>query len=595
MKRNTGLIGAARYPNRITGAPGIHDTFDAYNSRKGNAWPLVKRVVSISPSTGFSVAYNEGSSFNVNITTEGFEDTDVLYYTIVASSGTISTGDFSDGLLSGSITLTNNIGFFSKTLTFDGTSEVDDSFVIQIRTESTSGPIQITSGVVTINNPTFTVTPSTSSFNEGSSITWNVTTTNINNGQVLYFSYGGTPANSGDISSALTGSFIINNNTGSFITTAVNDLTTEGDETLTAYVRVGSTGGTIVAQNTVIINDTSLTPAAAVTPTVTSIDEGSSVTFNVSTTNYPSGTLYYTVENVSNFESADLNSTSGSFSISSSAGSFTLTATSDGFTEGTEQFLVRIRLQSASGTILATSSTITINDTSTGIDESQGFDLSAAFYPISQYVNSDGLQNTTKNYSVSEVQSGYSGTGSLYLIHKATGSTTFYNDAPVACIQILDSSGSTVTQQWWFGASGNGQGWTTSIIEVLIGGVGAGITITPSQASTSYTYTTSVVNGAIADRFCLATTVTSAQTGAADGIAQPTGPMTLGEQAVPQAIDTYYMFRETSGAQVGYSCLCRSPSRTWTAGERIRIAYIIGNVSTANYYNAADTFFVGIA
>lgn len=223
-----------------------------------------------------------------------------------------------------------------------------------------------------------------------------------------------------------------------------------------------------------------------------------------------------------------------------------------------------------------------------------GEDLYNAFYSVAEFQNNDGVSNTTSPYSVSEVQQNYSGTGSLYLIHKATGATSFYNDAPIACIQVLDATGTTVNQQWWFGTSNNGQGWYTHTSEYNFGAIGSGVNITPAQAAANYTYTTAVVNGAIADRFTLSTGTSSASTGAADGIASPSSPMTVGEETMSQSTGTYYMYRETSGAVVPFCSLCRSGSRTWTGGEIIRIAYIIGNNSTPNYYTPTDTFFLGI-
>lgn len=223
-----------------------------------------------------------------------------------------------------------------------------------------------------------------------------------------------------------------------------------------------------------------------------------------------------------------------------------------------------------------------------------GEDLYNSFYSVAEFQNNDGLNDTNSNYSVSEVQQNYSGTGRLYLIHKATGATSFYNDAPIACIQVLNASGTSINQQWWFGASNNGQGWTTHTSEYLLGAIGSGVNINPAQAASNYSYSTNVVNGATADRFTLATSTSSSNTGAVDGIAQPSSPMTLGEKTMPQSFATYYMYRETSGATVPQCSLCRSPSRTWVGGEIIRIAYIIGNISTANYYTPDDTFFLGI-
>ena len=101
-------------------------------------------------------------------------------------------------------------------------------------------------------------------------------------------------------------------------------------------------------------------PTYSVTPADSSINEGSSLTFNVGGTNITNGTYYWTITN-----SGDFGTTSGSFSITSNSGSFTVTPTADATTEGSETFTASIRSVSTSGTVLATSSSVTINDTST--------------------------------------------------------------------------------------------------------------------------------------------------------------------------------------------------------------------------------------
>jgi hypothetical protein len=91
-----------------------------------------------------------------------------------------------------------------------------------------------------------------------------------------------------------------------------------------------------------------------------SINEGSAGTINIATTSVPdSTTLYYTLTN-----SSDFSASSGSFTINSNSGSFNVTPTEDTTTEGSETFQVEIRIGSTSGTIVTTSNSITINDTS---------------------------------------------------------------------------------------------------------------------------------------------------------------------------------------------------------------------------------------
>jgi hypothetical protein len=92
-----------------------------------------------------------------------------------------------------------------------------------------------------------------------------------------------------------------------------------------------------------------------------STNEGASATANVTTANVANGTaLYWTV----NATTADVSTTSGSFTISANAGSFTIPAIADSLTEGTEFYTISVRTGSTAGTVVATS-TLTINDTST--------------------------------------------------------------------------------------------------------------------------------------------------------------------------------------------------------------------------------------
>lgn len=108
------------------------------------------------------------------------------------------------------------------------------------------------------------------------------------------------------------------------------------------------------------INTLYMAKRTAVIPRKTSIDEGGSVTFDVAVVGFAAGTtLYWTLSR------SDLSPNNGSFVVQSSgAHSFTVTANNDVTTEGTTSFTASIRRDSVSGTIVATSADVTINDTS---------------------------------------------------------------------------------------------------------------------------------------------------------------------------------------------------------------------------------------
>lgn len=112
-----------------------------------------------------------------------------------------------------------------------------------------------------------------------------------------------------------------------------------------------------------------------VTPAATSVDEGSSLTFNVSTINTANQTLYWTVTN-----SGDFGTSSGSFSLTNNAGSFSVTPTADTTTEGAETFTASVRTGSTSGDIIATTPSVTINDTSVASVPATAFDGTGDYF-----------------------------------------------------------------------------------------------------------------------------------------------------------------------------------------------------------------------
>ena len=86
--------------------------------------------------------------------------------------------------------------------------------------------------------PTYTLTPSTLTINEGAVLTNNVTTTNVETGSKLYYVLGGSAISDSDFSSGtLTGEGIIDSTgTFSFTHTLANDQSLEGDETLSIKI-----------------------------------------------------------------------------------------------------------------------------------------------------------------------------------------------------------------------------------------------------------------------------------------------------------------------------------------------------------------------
>ena len=236
--------------------------------------------------------------------------------------------------------------------------------------------------------PTYSVGQNSTSINEGDSVTYTVTTTNVTNGTALYYSLSGTATADDFVGGTMAGSFTINNNTGSFNVNVVGDIVTDDGETFTAKVRTDSTSGTVVATaSEVTINDVGQTEA--ISQSATTINEGDLITFTVSTTGYATGTTFWwDIESTAGITAADFNDNqiSGNFSTNSSGqASLSKQLIQDLTSEGIEKFKLNVRSGSAGGTIILTSSEIIVNDTSVSIGANAN---GKTFGPVN--VNRDG-------------------------------------------------------------------------------------------------------------------------------------------------------------------------------------------------------------
>jgi hypothetical protein len=156
---------------------------------------------------------NEGSIVRFTTNTVGVANA-TLYYTIVGSAG-ISSFDFTDNLLSGSFNTVSGVGTVTKTLSNDlSVGEGTETFYMNVSTGSTLGPVVSTSPIVYVydtSSATFNITPSVSFLNEGSSVGFAVTTTNIPDNTTVYYTISGSAGISTTdfTDGALSGSFQI--------------------------------------------------------------------------------------------------------------------------------------------------------------------------------------------------------------------------------------------------------------------------------------------------------------------------------------------------------------------------------------------------
>ena len=318
----------------------------------------------VNPST---TSINEGSTVTFNVVTTNF-GSGTLYWTNVGST---SAADFIGNTNSGSVTITNDSGSFTRSLNNDQLSEGTETILIQLRTGSTSGPIVATANTVYVNDtsvpaasPTYNWGSYTTMGDEGTGFTFNVNTTNVLNGTTLYWYVNNITTSNADFS-ATSGSFTISNGSGIFTVNLVNDLLTEGDEFFTVSIKNSPSGSTLITTSNIRVNDTSITPSGYTWSSIpSSINEGAAGAFVVNTTGITNGTtLYWTIDNVSTTNSRFI-ATSGSFTISNGSGVFTVSTIANQITDGSTSFNLQVRTGSTSGTIVLTQAGIVINDTS---------------------------------------------------------------------------------------------------------------------------------------------------------------------------------------------------------------------------------------
>ena len=97
-----------------------------------------------------STTVTEGNSVSFTVATTNVADSTTLYWT-VANYPPRETADFT--ATSGNFTVNSNSGSFSVAIASDGTAEGNETFRIDVRTGSTTGPVIATSATVTIGDP----------------------------------------------------------------------------------------------------------------------------------------------------------------------------------------------------------------------------------------------------------------------------------------------------------------------------------------------------------------------------------------------------------------------------------------------------------
>ena len=226
----------------------------------------VTSYYTIAPS---AASVSEGSSVSFTVNTASVNTSQPLYY---STGGSASAADFTNNSLTGSFSLvstgsTTGIGTIVRAIATDFNAESGENFNIAVRTGSISGSIVATSSNVIIGDvtPTINITESATSVDEGGSVTFTISGSNIPDGNYYYTIYEeeGTIASTDFNPANLNGSFSVSNNSGSITITIAEDITSEGPDRFRIQIRRDSVSGNIIAtSNAIAVNDTSTTPGS---------------------------------------------------------------------------------------------------------------------------------------------------------------------------------------------------------------------------------------------------------------------------------------------------------------------------------------------
>lgn len=450
--RNFRYIGD-KQDKSLSDGSGVAELYDIYASRTGGklGYPHTLKITSPYDSVSSLV---EGERFGGDFVVEGYyaQETFTLSITSGASYFQDSTG--------GSNAPTPNTSTGSAVITFSSTlftiasgnsaTGEGNSFTMRL-TGSINGTVW--EKTINITAGTYSLSFNSSSYNEGGSTACTLTYSGAPPSELIYYAFTpytslGGSVTSADVSSTVTGSFTSSaTGSGSYNIngpTLTSDHLTEGSETLqcrVSHYNLSSTNNYFLAFANTTVNDTSLTPSASVTSNITNVNEGSSVNFVISMSNFAGGAVQWDTTLSAQAEEADITPNSGTVTLTANgtSGNIPITAVADGYTESgqTETFQFRVLSPADNTTVLATSQAITINDTSTGSAEPGAFtefNLRTSSTPSGLTYNSGQSSLLSAFNSTYGWQTAGNASGNTYELYT---STTFSGDHLFECTVLF--------------------------------------------------------------------------------------------------------------------------------------------------------------
>ena len=329
---------------------------------------------------------NEGGTFNVDLTTTNIPNGTSIQYTITGTG--ITANDFTSGSISGSFIVVDNTSNISFTLAEDLSTEGTETITLALNNGGDSVNITIIDTSTTPIVPTYTsLAADVETANEGDTITFTLNTSQIADSTTVGYTITGVSVDDINLVS-LTGVFTIAGNTSTLSLDLVEDLDTEGTETLTITLDATDSNGngtTSLSDNVLIADTSTAPPTYSLSSSVPDVNEGDSIVITLTTTDVADATsIPYTITGV---DASDIDiALTGSFTITSNTDTLAINIAADATTEGSESLTLTL-----DG--LGEDVSVVINDTS--ITGSPTYLLSSGSTTVNEGDSISILLNTT--------------------------------------------------------------------------------------------------------------------------------------------------------------------------------------------------------
>lgn len=312
----------------------------------------------------------EWSTIRYTLNTTNVSDGTILYYKIVGTN--VDINDISS--LNGFVSIYSQSATLDLDLTRDELTEGNETYTITFYLDQDYNfAVTATTTIIqdTSLTPAYYITASQAQVIEGNSIAFYVTTTNVINNTTLYWRNIGTTTELDFISSATTGTVLINNNLGLVSLQVKEDLDFEINQNIVMTIRRRGWDSAILTSTTVVVGDNtffiSVIPGTPANP-ISNYNEGQTITYTITAYNLPGPTTVYW-QNIGTTTADDFanNINFGTIVISSTTTLLSLTAINDRKTEprveGNYETLV-VQIRNQNNQVIQTARNVRIFDTS---------------------------------------------------------------------------------------------------------------------------------------------------------------------------------------------------------------------------------------